>query len=43
MPAENGLPVEWKDPGLNIILRIYAPDLKKMKPGMHYKQKKTEK
>jgi hypothetical protein len=31
VPAENWLPVERKDLGLNIILRIYAPDLEKMK------------
>jgi hypothetical protein len=29
--AENWLPIERKDLGLNIILRIYAPDLDKMK------------
>jgi hypothetical protein len=31
VPDENWLPIERKDLGLNIILRIYAPDLKKMK------------
>ncbi len=31
VPAENWLPIERKDLGLNIILRIYAPDLEKMK------------
>lgn len=31
VPAENWLPIERKDLGLNIILRVYAPDLDKMK------------
>jgi len=31
VPAENWLPIERKDLGLNIILRLYAPDLEKMK------------
>jgi len=31
VPAENWLPIERKDLGLNIILRVYAPDLEKMK------------
>jgi len=31
VPAENWLPIERKDLALNIILRIYAPDLDKMK------------
>jgi len=31
VPAENWLPVQRTDLGLNIILRIYAPDLEKMK------------
>jgi hypothetical protein len=31
VPDENWLPIERKDLGLNIILRIYAPDLEKMK------------
>jgi len=30
VPAENWLPIERSDLGLNIILRIYAPDLDKM-------------
>jgi len=31
IPAENWLPIQRKDLGLNIILRVYAPDLEKMK------------
>jgi hypothetical protein len=31
VPAENWLPIERKDLGLNMILRLYAPDLEKMK------------
>ena len=31
VPDENWLPIERKDLGLNIILRVYAPDLEKMK------------
>ena len=31
VPAENWLPIERKDLELNIILRVYAPDLEKMK------------
>ena len=31
VPAENWLPIERKDLALNTILRIYAPDLDKMK------------
>jgi hypothetical protein len=31
VPAENWLPIERKNLALNIILRIYAPDLEKMK------------
>ena len=31
VPAENWLPIERKDLELNVILRIYAPDLEKMK------------
>ena len=31
IPAENWLPIERKDLELNVILRIYAPDLDKMK------------
>ena len=31
VPAENWLPIERKDLGLNFILRVYAPDLEKMK------------
>jgi hypothetical protein len=30
VPAENWLPIERKDMGLNLILRIYVPDLEKM-------------
>ena len=33
VPDENWLPIERKDLALNIILRIYAPDLDKMKTG----------
>ena len=40
VPAENWLPMERKDLGLNIILRIYAPDLEKMKT---WKAPKAEK
>ncbi len=31
VPAENWLPIQREDLGLNIILRLYAPDLEKMK------------
>ena len=31
VPAENWLPIELKDLALNVILRIYAPALEKMK------------
>jgi len=31
VPIENWLPIERKDQGLNLILRIYVPDLEKMK------------
>jgi hypothetical protein len=31
VPAENWLPIQREDLGLNIILRVYAPDLEKMK------------
>jgi hypothetical protein len=31
VPSENWLPVNRKDQGIDIILRIYAPDLEKMK------------
>ena len=31
VPAENWLPIERKDLELNVILRVYAPDLEKMK------------
>jgi len=31
VPAENWLPIERKDLGLSLILRIYAPDLERMK------------
>ncbi len=31
VPNENWLPIQRKDLGLNIILRLYAPDLEKMK------------
>ncbi|MBO3117439.1 DUF1214 domain-containing protein [Winogradskyella sp. DF17] len=31
VPDENWLPIQREDLGLNIILRLYAPDLEKMK------------
>jgi hypothetical protein len=31
VPVENWLPIERKDMGLSLILRIYAPDLERMK------------
>ncbi len=31
VPAENWLPINRKDENMDIILRIYAPDLDKMK------------
>lgn len=31
VPAENWLPIERKDQDLNLILRIYVPDLERMK------------
>ena len=31
VPAENWLPVNRKDEALDIIMRIYAPDMEKMK------------
>jgi len=31
VPDENWLPIERKDLELNIILRVYAPDLERMK------------
>jgi hypothetical protein len=40
VPAENWLPIERKDLGLNIILRIYAPDLEKIET---WKAPKAEK
>jgi hypothetical protein len=31
VPAENWLPINRKDLGIGIIMRVYVPDLKKMK------------
>ena len=31
VPEENGLPVNRKDENMDIILRVYVPDLEKMK------------
>jgi hypothetical protein len=31
VPAENWLPIERKDLDMNMVLRLYAPDLEKMK------------
>ena len=33
VPEDNWLPINRKDENLDIILRIYDPDLEKMKPG----------
>jgi len=41
VPAENWLPIDRKDLGLNIILRLYAPDLEKMKTWKAPKAEKT--
>ena len=30
VPAENWLPINWQDQNLDIILRVYVPDLKKL-------------
>jgi hypothetical protein len=27
VPSENWLPINWMDQGIDIILRVYAPDL----------------
>jgi len=42
VPAENWLPINRKDQGMDIILRVYAPDLEKMKTWQAPKAKKTE-
>lgn len=39
VPEENWLPIERKDEGLDIILRVYAPDLEKLE---NWKPPKTE-
>lgn len=31
VPAENWLPINRKDEGIDLIMRIYVPDLEKMK------------
>jgi hypothetical protein len=31
VPAENWLPIHRKDLGLDVIMRVYQPDLEKMK------------
>jgi hypothetical protein len=31
VPAENWLPIIRKDEGLDVVMRIYAPDLEKLK------------
>jgi hypothetical protein len=31
VPAENWLPISREDQGLDVIMRVYAPDLQKMK------------
>ena len=33
--AENWLPINKDDLEINMILRIYVPDLEKWKPGVH--------
>lgn len=42
VPTENWLPINRKDQGVDIILRVYAPDLKKMKIWQAPKAEKIE-
>jgi hypothetical protein len=42
VPAENWLPIERKDLDMNMVLRIYAPDLEKMKTWEAPKAEKTK-
>ena len=43
IPTENWLPINRKDQGIDIILRVYAPDLEKMKTWQAPKAEKTNK
>jgi len=43
VPSDNWLPINRNDQGIDIILRIYAPDLEKMKTWKAPKAVKTEK
>jgi hypothetical protein len=43
VPTENWLPINRKDQGIDIILRVYAPDLEKMKTWQAPKAEKTNK
>ena len=42
VPTENWLPINRKDQGIDIILRVYAPDLEKMKTWKAPKAEKNE-
>ena len=43
VPLENWLPINRKDQGIDIILRVYAPDLEKMKTWEAPKAEKISK
>jgi len=40
VPEENCLPINWEDMDLDIIMRLYAPDLEKDKSWTAPKAKK---
>ena len=42
MPAENWLPITREDLGIGVIMRVYVPDLEKMKTWVAPKAEKVK-